>query len=139
MKNKLLIIAICITVGIQAQFKFDPKQVEKIKLVLTKDFVSPYNLETLKGIDMELDRGKVKKLVADLNIMKSVVAGEAQFKTCAAIVMYFKDGSNKVFYGNGKRFNEIIKEKISGEYYTMTAWNLVEKYWGLKKEVLCED
>ncbi len=139
MRNKMLILTICITVGIHAQFKIDPKQIEKVKLVLTKDFVAPYTIETLKGIDMELDQSKIKKLVADFNIMKSVIAGEAQFRSCAAIVMYYKDGSNKVFYGNGKRFNEIVKEKTGGEYYTMTAWNLVEKYWSLKKEVLCED
>jgi len=142
MKSKLILVILGLGIfsTLNAQFKFNPKEIEKIKLVLTKEFKAPFKLDELRGIDMVMDdKGDIKKVINDINIMKSVIAGEAEFSSCAALVLYLKNGSSRVFYGNGKRFNEIVNEKISGEYYTMTAWNIVEKHWDLKKEALCEN
>lgn len=141
MKTKFILMILCfgLLTSVRGQFKFNPKEIEKIKLVLTKEFKAPYKIDELKGVDMVMDsKGDIKKVVNDINLMKSVVAGEAEFTSCAAILIYMLDGSKRLLYGNGKRFNEIKNEKISGEYYTMTAWNIVEKHWDLKKEALCE-
>lgn len=140
MKTTLLTLLAALAFGTAtSQVKFDPKQVEKVKLVMTKEFSAPYKLTDLKGIDMIKDgKSEIRSVINDLNMMKPVIAGEAPFTQCAVIVVYMKDGSHKIYTGNGKRFNEIVNEKVTNEYFAQTAWNIVEKHWDIKKEVLCE-
>jgi hypothetical protein len=119
--------------------KINPKEVDRIKLVISKDFKQySYKVDSLIGLSFELEESSIKKVVADVNMFKPVIDGELKFNSCGVILFYLKNGTCRLFYGNGRRFNEIIKGKITGEFYTMTAWNLIEKYWYFKKELLCE-
>ncbi len=113
---------IAVTPPIKDLVKINLKEVEKIKLVMSKDFKQyNYKLDSLVGLSFELEESKIKKVVPDVNMLKPVIAGELKFNSCAVVVIYLKNGTSRVFYGNGRRFNEIVKGKITGEFYTMTS------------------
>jgi hypothetical protein len=119
--------------------KINHRDVVKMKLVMTKEWGPNYKLDSLHGLSFELDESKIKRVADDLNMLKPVIPGEKQFTHCGVILVYFKNGAVKSFYGNGKRFHEIVNAKSAGEYYTMTAWNIIVKHWELKKELACDD
>lgn len=120
--------------------KINPKEVLKARVILTSDLKkNNYKTENLGGVSLDLEESDSRRLVQDLNMLKAVIPGERSFNSCAVLIVYMKNGSSRVFYGNGKRFNEIVNGKPEGEYYTMTAWNIIVKHFEVKKELICDD
>ncbi len=135
LKNILIILSVGILVSATGDsIKIKAKNVTKIELVLPVQMLNlPISADNINGKTFILDKTNHQDFIKDFNNQGK----EAKmYKSCAVIKIYMKDGTIKVFYGDGWSFMDISNNKMTRSF--MFNENIIRKYWGFESDKLCK-